>query len=179
MHELSPASPWVERFTALLAPGDHVLDVACGTGRHARLIAGRGCEVVAVDRDAEALAAMHGIAGIQTRLVDLEGGDWLYALKEFDAIVVTNYLHRPLFPRLAASLTDAGVLIYETLMLGNEQFGKPSNPAFLLRVGELLEFAALGLEIVAFEQGYSANPKPAMLQRLAAVKPGFRRSRSI
>jgi SAM-dependent methyltransferase len=179
MHELSPPSPWVERFASLLAAGDRALDVACGSGRHARLMAARGCEVEAVDRDADALATMEGITGIRTRLADLEGADWPYPLNAFDAIVVTNYLHRPLFPRVAASLNDSGVLIYETFMLGNEQFGKPANPAFLLRAGELLGFASLGFEIVAFEQGYSAHPKPAVLQRLAAVKPGFRRSRSI
>src|ERR1700685_151727 len=104
MHELSAPSPWVERFAALLAPGGRVLDVACGSGRHARLFAGRGCEVEAVDRDAEALTTMNGVAGIHTRRADLEGEDWPYAPKEFDAIVVTNYLYRPLFPSLAASL---------------------------------------------------------------------------
>jgi len=179
MHELSTPSPWVERFMSLLARGDRVLDVACGSGRHARLIVGLGGEVEAVDRDAEALATMDGVAGIHTHRADLEAGDWPYASQEFDAIVVTNYLHRPLFAHLAASLNDSGVLIYETFMLGNERFGKPSSPAFLLRSGELLEFAALGLEIVAFEQGYTAHPKPALVQRLAAVKPGFLRSRSI
>jgi SAM-dependent methyltransferase len=180
MHdELSPPSSWIMRFAPLIAAGARVLDVACGAGRHARLFAARGCKVEAVDRDPEALATMNGITDIHTRIADLEHGDWPYAAGEFDAIIVTNYLYRPLFQKLLANLNDTGVLIYETFMQGNEKFGKPSNPDFLLRPGELMELAGSAIEIVAFEQGYVELPKPAMLQRLAAVKPGFQRSRSI
>lgn len=178
-HELMSPSPWVLRFAPLVSAGAHVLDLACGTGRHARLFASRGCTVEAVDRDEAALATLAGVPRIRVNLVDLESGAWPYAPAEFDAIVVVNYLYRPLFPALAASLNTAGVLIYETFMTGNERFGRPSNPDFLLRPGELLDAAGRGLEVVAFDQGYADEPKPAMVQRLAAVKPGFQRVRPI
>ena len=172
-------SPWVLRFAPLVVAGARVLDVACGTGRHSRLFASRGCNVEAVDRDAAALASLQGVAGIRIRKCDLESGDWPYATAEFDAIVVANYLFRPLFHPMLASLNASGVLIYETFMVGNEQLGRPSNPDFLLRPGELLKLADLGLEVVAFEQGYAEQPRPAMLQRIAAVRPGFRGARPI
>jgi hypothetical protein len=87
----------------------------------------------------------------------------------FAAIVVTNYLHRPLFPRLAESLDEGGVLIYETFMVGNERYGRPSNPNFLLRPGELLE--AFGtLTVAAFEQGVVERPKKALVQRICVIR---------
>jgi SAM-dependent methyltransferase len=178
-YELSLPSPWVLRFAPLIEPGARVLDVACGAGRHARLFASRGCEVEAVDRDSAALATLEGVPAIRTRLADLENAAWPYAAGEFDLVVVTNYLHRALFATLIRSLNVCGVLIYETFMVGNEQFGKPSNPDFLLRPGELLELTGTALEVVAFEQGYTEQPKPAMMQRVAAVNPGFRRLRAI
>lgn len=162
------ASAWVRRHAPLIAPGGRVLDLACGRGRHARLLAGMGFAVEAVDRSGEDLAELAGLPNVATRQADLEGGPWPYAGRAFDGIVVTNYLHRPLFPHLAATLAEGGVLIYETFMLGNERFGRPANPAFLLRPGELLE-AFAGLRIVAFEQGEVAQPKPAVVQRLCAV----------
>jgi SAM-dependent methyltransferase len=139
-----------------------VLDVASGGGRHARFFAERGLEVVAVDREPPQ------IPGVRSVKADLEDGSpWPFAGQRFSAIVVTNYLHRPLLPVMADSLLPEGVLIYETFMVGNERFGKPSNPAFLLRPGELLQaFAAL--TVVAFEQGIVERPKPAAIQRLCA-----------
>lgn len=142
-------------------PRGPVLDVACGGGRHAKLFLHRGISVVAVDRDPQS------IPGAEFVQADLEGAPWPFAGRRFAAIVVTNYLHRPLFPDLVASLADGGFLIYETFMVGNEKFGRPANPAFLLKPGELLgAFAAL--TPVAFEQGYVERPKPAMIQRLCA-----------
>src|SRR6185436_6931343 len=118
----------------LVKPRGKVLDVACGNGRHARFFAARGHAVLACDRDQAALGGLAGIPGIVTRAVDLEDGTpWPFAADEFDAVVVTNYLHRPLFPGIAGSLAPGGVLFYETFVLGNERFGKPSNPRFLLR----------------------------------------------
>ncbi|BBO21055.1 MAG: SAM-dependent methyltransferase [Rhodocyclaceae bacterium] len=163
------ASAWVRRHAPLIAPGGRVLDLACGRGRHARLLAGMGFAVEAVDRSGEDLAELAGLPNVATRQADLEGGPWPYAGRAFDGIVVTNYLHRPLFPHLAATLAEGGVLIYETFMSGNERFGRPSNADFLLRSGELLE-AFVGLRVVAFEQGKVALPKPAVVQRLCAVK---------
>jgi SAM-dependent methyltransferase len=176
-HLNAEPSSWVVRFARLVPSGGRVLDLACGSGRHARFFASLGCEVEAVDRDAASLASLEGLARIHTRNYDLEAGEWPYADQEFDAIVVTNYLHRPLFPHLFASLKVTGVLICETFMLGNERFGRPSNPAFLLRQDELIELVRGCLDIIAFEQGTIEAPKPASVQRLAAVKPGFARPR--
>jgi len=154
-------SPWVLRWIELIDRGP-VLDLAAGGGRHSILFAERGLEVIAVDR--EPLT----VPGVRFVQADLEGGGpWPFAGQRFAAIVVTNYLHRPLLPHLAASLADGGVLIYETFMAGNERFGRPKNPAFLLQPGELLA-AFAGLTPIAFEQGYVEAPKAAMIQRLCA-----------
>jgi SAM-dependent methyltransferase len=166
-----PASPWVESHIAAIAPAGLVLDLACGSGRHARLLAGRGHAVLAVDRDAVALAGLDGVAGVTTARLDLEGEHWPLAGRRFAGIVVTNYLWRPRLPDLLALLAPGGVLIYETFMLGNEAYGKPSNPDFLLRPGELREVAkAAGLREIAFAEGYTASLKPAMRQAICAVR---------
>jgi SAM-dependent methyltransferase len=144
-----------------------VLDVACGAGRHARLFHEKKLEVVAVDRDDQALPS-----GIRFVKADLEdGGAWPFAGQRFGAVVVTNYLHRPLFPQLVESLAEGGVLIYETFMAGNEKFGRPSNPQFLLRPGELLQ-AFRELAVAGFEQGRVERPKTAVIQRLCALRGG-------
>jgi SAM-dependent methyltransferase len=158
--EIETPSPWVTRWAALVERGP-VLDVACGAGRHARLFAARGLEVVAVDRDEQ------HIPGVRFVQADLEDGPWPFGTERFAAIVVTNYLHRPLFAQLEAALAEEGVLIYETFMVGNEKYGRPSNPAFLLHPAELLQ-AFRGLTPIAFEQGYVETPKPALIQRLCA-----------
>lgn len=163
-------SAWVRRFAPLIAPGGTVLDVACGSGRHARYFAGLGHPVDAVDRDAEGLAGLAAAAGVTTRQADLENAPWPFAGRRYAGIVVANYLHRPLFPHLVEALAEGGVLIYETFMVGNERFGRPSNPDFLLQPGELLGAFLELLSIVAFEQGEVAGPKPAMVQRLCALK---------
>jgi SAM-dependent methyltransferase len=164
-------SPWVERFLPLIRAGGSVLDLACGNGRHSLLLAEQGYRVEAVDRDSEALA---GIGArdprVGVRIADLEGGPWPYHGSAFDGIVVTNYLFRPLLPMLLNALEVNGVLIYETFMVGNERFGKPSNPAFLLRQGELLDVVRRRLIVVAFEQGEVELPRPAMVQRLCATR---------
>ena len=166
-------SPWIVRFAHLVPSGAHVLDLACGTGRHARLFAERGCRVLAVDRDVEALAMLEDVAAISTRVLDLEAGSWPLANERFDAIIVANYLHRPLFPFLPAALADDGVLLYETFARGNEAFGRPSNPDFLLEPGELLRVAGDQLTVIAFEQGHVVTgPRHAVVQRLAAAGPG-------
>jgi SAM-dependent methyltransferase len=168
-HENLSPSAWVVRWSALVRPGAQVLDLACGAGRHARHFAARGATVVAVDRDAAAVAALAAVTGVFTRVADLEGGAWPFAPASFDAVVVANYLHRPLFGPILAALRPGGVLIYETFMAGNERFGRPSNPDFLLRPGELLAAVEGRLEVVAFEQGEVATPRPAVVQRICAV----------
>ncbi len=181
-------SAWVARFSPL-APAGEVLDLACGSGRHARLFASMGHPVLAVDRDAAALArlAAFGDLGLITLQHDLEAappaaaaggqGDaaWLFSAGRFAAIVVTNYLYRPTLAAMLASLAPGGLLLYETFARGNERFGKPSNPDFLLTPGELLQLAMQAtppLRIVAFEDGHVEAPAPAMVQRLCALKPG-------
>lgn len=172
----SPAdepSAWVRRFAPLIPAGGRVLDLACGKGRHACFLAGLGHAVEAVDRDAELLSRLVGRAGISLRQADLEGGPWPYYGHAFDGIVVTNYLHRPLMPNLLGAVAEGGVLIYETFMVGNERFGKPADPAYLLRVGELLELVRRRFTVVAFEQGEVATPRPAVIQRIC-VRRGDR-----
>lgn len=169
----SQPSAWVRRFASLIPSGE-VLDLACGSGRHSRLLAEMGCRVCALDRDADALRNAAG-AGISTVQFDLENGTpWPFAPDRFTGIVVTNYLHRPLFSAMLASVAPGGVWIYETFALGNERYGKPSNPDFLLRPGELLDIvghpAHGNWRVVAFEDGYVDMPKPAMLQRICAIK---------
>lgn len=166
MHAALAASPWVQHWSSLVAPGARVLDVACGSGRHLRWFGGRGCQVTGVDRDAAALAELSAIG--ETVVADIENGPWPFAGRRFDAVVVTNYLWRPLMPTLVDSVAEGGVLIYETFSAGHQTVGRPSNSDFLLRPGELLQLAA-GLRIVAFEDGFLADP-PRFVQRIAAVR---------
>lgn len=175
-HRTDQPSEWVRRFAALVPPGE-VLDLASGYGRHARLFAAAGHRVLAVDRDRDALATILE-EGVTTMPVDLENGNpWPFEAKRFSGIVITNYLHRPLFPGIFNSLVDGGVLIIETFAEGNERFGKPSNPDFLLATGELLAlastFESARLRIIAYEDGYIARPRAAMIQRVCLVKGVF------
>lgn len=168
-HAASRVSEWVSRWAPLVPAGGAVLDLASGTGRHARLFAARGHPVLAVDRDAGALTMLRPVPGVEVLEADLEADrPWPLPGRRFAGVVVTNYLHRPLFPAIAGAVDAGGVLIYETFMAGNERFGRPSNPEFLLRPAELLkDFGAL-LQVVAFEQGRVARAGPAVVQRLCA-----------
>jgi SAM-dependent methyltransferase len=172
-HEhVSLPSRWLRRFAPLVPRDARVLDLAAGAGRHARYFAARGARVLAVDRDAQALSALATVANVETRVLDLETGAWPLAGEIFDAIVVANYLHRPLFGHLRRALAADGVLLYETFAIGNEAYGRPSNPDFLLCADELLSLATLPpepLTVVAFEQGSTGS---AVVQRLAAAGPG-------
>jgi SAM-dependent methyltransferase len=163
-------SPWVERFAGSIQAHGFVLDLACGSGRHARMLAARGFRVVAVDRAAQAIAALAGHPGVDARVADVEADTWPFAPCSFDGVVVTNYLHRPLFPLLVDCLTDAGVLIYETFARGNERYGRPANPDFLLEPGELLRVAAGRMRVLAYEDLLVEHPKRAMVQRICAVR---------
>ncbi|MFZ3322390.1 MAG: class I SAM-dependent methyltransferase [Usitatibacter sp.] len=159
-------SQWVARWAASIRPGGTVLDVAAGGGRHARWLARMGFEVDAVDRDFSAFD--DAPANVRLLEADIESGPWPYEGRRFDAIVVTNYLHRPLLPRLAESLEAGGLLVYETFAQGNERFGKPSNPAFLLAPGELLQAVRGRLRVLAYEDLVVGEPRPAAIQRIAA-----------
>lgn len=189
-------SPWVQRFAPLI-PGGEVLDLACGNGRHSRYLATLGHAVVAVDRRPDALAATAG-PGIVTSDIDLEaaGATWPFGPNRFAGIVVTNYLHRPLLADMVQSLAPNGVLVYETFADGNAAFGKPANPDFLLRAGELLDLARQqGLRVIAYEDGIvnaggsgsaeqggkagGRGANRAMVQRLCAVKAEFPREAAL
>ncbi len=163
-------SEWVCRFAPRIRAGGSVLDVACGGGRHARYLASRGLRVLTVDIDEAALGALAGIPGIQTQAADLEGAPWPFAGCRFDAVVVTRYLHRPLLLPMIEALAPDGVLVYETFAAGNERFGRPRNPAFLLQPGELLELARGRLRVLAYEDLYVELPRPAMIQRMCALR---------
>lgn len=163
-------SPWVVRHSSRITPGGQVLDLACGSGRHAVWLAQQGYRVEAIDRDSALLSGMTGIPNIHLTTADLEAGAWPYAAQQFDGIVISRYLHRPLLHHLAEALKPGGVLIYETFMLGNERYGKPSNPDFLLQPDELLNTYAQWLAVIAFEQGEEQSPKPAVMQRICVIK---------
>lgn len=164
-HALAHPCAWVQRWSHLVRPQGTVLDVACGQGRHMRWFAQRQHPVLGIDRapDALRLAAAYG----QALCADIENDPWPLAGQTFDAVVVTNYLWRPLFPALLQSLAPGGVLIYETFADGNQAVGKPSRPDFLLRPGELLTVCG-GLHVVGFEQGFLDSPA-RFVQRIAAV----------
>jgi SAM-dependent methyltransferase len=167
-HGPSEPSPWVARWAGLIKPGGRVLDVATGGGRHARFLASMGLAVDAVDRDLSAFGECP--ARVTLHDADIEAGPWPYENRRFDGIIVTNYLHRPLLARLVDSLEPGGILIYETFAQGNERFGKPSNPAFLLAPGELLEAVRGKLRVLGYEDLVVAQPRPAAVQRIAACR---------
>lgn len=170
-HGSGPPSPWLQRWAHLLPVGGHALDLACGSGRHLRWLAGLGLQATGIDRDSTALAASADLAAAgQATLVaaDVETGPWPLPGRQFDAVVVTNYLWRPLWPQILASLAPGGVLLYETFADGNQAVGKPSRPDFLLQPGELLARCA-GLRIVAYEHGFLDSP-PRCVQRVVAVQ---------
>jgi len=164
----SGPSAWVQSHAGLVKPGGTLLDLAAGGGRHTRYFKGLGYRITALDRDVSRLQDL----GAEVIAADLEDGSpWPLGGRAFDGIVVTNYLHRPLFPHLAGALATGGVLIYETFGAGNERFGKPSKPNFLLRPGELLAFAAAhGLQVLAYACGEVAEPKQAIIQRIVAQR---------
>ena len=166
---LMAASPWVVRWTHLIAPSQAILDVACGAGRHTHFFAKRGCHVTALDVSSDVLQSVAAHSP-SARIIqaDIEHAPWPLQGETFDAVVVTNYLWRPLFPALLASLKGGGVLIYETFAAGNETVGKPSRPDFLLQSKELLTLCA-DLHVVAFEEGFLSQPD-RFVQRIVAIK---------
>ena len=175
MHGMGEPSHWVRHWAHLVAPGGAVLDVASGAGRHARFFASLGHPVTAVDRDVAALDTLRDEPLVTPLAADLEGAAWpLSEDAKFAAVVVTNYLYRPLFPPLLRALAPGGVLVYETFAQGNERVGKPSNPAFLLAPGELIDRVRGQLRVVAFQDGFLAQPRPAYVQRICAIREAER-----
>ena len=166
-HQGLAPSPWVVRWSHLVAPGGSVLDVACGSGRHMRWFHERGHPVCGVDRSPEAIDAVAGLG--RAVLADIEGGPWPFTGETFDAVVVANYLWRPRLPDIVAAVAPGGALLYETFAAGNESVGKPSRADFLLQPGELIA-ACAGLRVVAYEDGFLVAPD-RFVQRIAAVRP--------
>lgn len=162
-------SAWVARFAPLIPAGGAVLDLACGSGRHARYLMARGHRVTAVDIDLAGVADLAGDARAELIEADLENAPWPLGGRRFAGVVVTNYLWRALLPLIVAAVAPGGALIYETFARGNERFGKPSNPDFLLKSGELLRAVEGRLSVVAYECLEVAEPRPALVQRIAAV----------
>jgi SAM-dependent methyltransferase len=167
LHGSESPSAWVRRWSHLVPSGAQVLDVACGGGRHMRWFAGQGHRVVGVDRSPEAIASVQGLG--ETLQADIENGPWPFPGRRFGAVVVTNYLWRPLLSTIVASVAPGGILLYETFASGNETVGKPSRADFLLQPGELLR-ACEGLRVVAYEDGFLEHPA-RFVQRIAAVRP--------
>ncbi len=163
-------SPWVQRWSATVPPRTAVLDLACGSGRHGRLFLERDHPVVFVDKDITGVADLEG----QAELIeaDLEtGAPWPLGTRTFGAVVVTCYLHRPILADIVAAVAPGGLLIYETFARGNEVHGHPARSEYLLEEGELLEAVRGRLTVLAFEHGYSDEPKPGVRQRIAAQRP--------
>lgn len=170
MHQ-PEASLWVARFADLVPAGGRVLDVACGAGRHARSFLQQGHPVTVVDRDTSGVADLGEHPDVEILEFDLEAGKpWPFAGRVFAGVVVTNYLWRPILADIVASVAPGGVLLYETFARGNEQFGHPRNPDFLLRPGELLDAVRGELRVAAYEDRIVEEPAPKAVQRIAAVR---------
>ena len=166
-HGAQAPSAWITRFAHLVRPQGTVLDLACGMGRHTRYFSASNHALTSVDKSQEATQSIADIA--ETITADIENGSWPLAGRSFDGVVITNYLWRPLWPQILASVKPGGVLLYETFGHGNEAYGKPSRPDFLLAPGELLQVCA-GWTIVAYEHGVLHQPG-RVVQRIAAIKP--------
>lgn len=171
--QVAEASEWVRRWRHWIQPGYRVLDIACGSGRHMRWFAKQGCHVTGIDRDRASLNSASAFG--TTVLADIENGPWPLmnnALpQQFDVVVVTDYLWRPIFQRVLDSVVPGGLLLYETFAQGNETVGKPSRPDFLLATGELLQ-RCQGMHVVAYEDGFLEQPE-RFVQRIAAFRPPF------
>src|SRR5699024_5272756 len=165
-----PISPWVQKYTARLATRSQVLDLACGRGRHARYLLDQGHVVTALDRDLSGVADLAEHTRARLIQADLEASPWPLTGQRFDAVVVCNYLHRPLMAHIIDTVAAGGLLIYSTFAAGNERFGRPRNPDFLLRANELLAWADDDFIVYGYEHGPVEQPRPAMRQSMCALR---------
>lgn len=167
-HDVNHPSAWIRRFAGLIAPGGHVLDVACGKGRNTRYLLEKGLRVSALDIDMGGLHDLYGAALLTQIQADIESATWPLSGQTYDAVVVTNYLHRPILDDIVNSVGVSGLLLYETFAVGNEAFGRPRNPDYLLRRGELLTRVAGRMTVLAYEDLTVEEPNPAAIQRICA-----------
>jgi SAM-dependent methyltransferase len=168
---MQPVAPWIDKHATAIPNDKPVLDLACGKGRHSLFLLNKGYDVTAVDIDIEAISAHQGREGLTILQADLEAKRWPFAENSFSGIVVVNYLWRPLFAEIEAALMPGGVLLYDTFRQGNEKFGRPSNPDFLLAPGELMQVFGSSLEVIDYFDGTIEKPSPACRQSIAARKP--------
>jgi SAM-dependent methyltransferase len=167
----SDVSPWIQRFAGLVPAAGRVLDIACGGGRHTRFFLGRGHTVTVVDRDTSGVKDLQDNPGVEILEYDLEAGaPWPFAGRTFEGVVVTNYLWRPILPDIVAAVAPGGALLYETFARGQEQFGHPHKPDFLLTPGELLDAVRETLRVAAYEDLILEEPDLKAVQRIAAVR---------
>lgn len=165
---MKEASEWLRKYFDIIPKGGTVLDLACGGGRHSTFLSEKGFSVVAVDIDIEAIT-QEKPENTDILYANLEADAWPFNAVEFDGIVVVNYLWRSQFSDIKNSLKPGGVVIFDTFMIGNEEYGRPTNSKFLLKSGELKD-AFADMDIIAFEEGYVDNPSPAMRQSIVARK---------
>jgi SAM-dependent methyltransferase len=168
---LPAPSVWVSEWAGLIENADaspSVLDVACGSGRHMAHLSQLGMLCTGIDRDEAALLTAQAFGTIVC--ADIQQGPWPIPGRQFDAVLVTHYLWRPLLPTILDSVRPGGVLIYETFSQAHAKLGRPSRPEFLLQHGELLTICqAAQMQILAYQDLILQNPKRAM-QRIVARK---------
>lgn len=170
---MAAPSSWLLRWQPCWGTSATALDLACGSGRNLRHLVALGLQVTGVDRDALALAGLHDLAEIIA--ADIEAGPWPLGQRQFDLVLVSNYLWRPLLAQIVAAVAPGGWLIYETFADGQQSIGRPARADFLLQPGELLQVCA-GLRIVGYENGFETGAQhgggqPRYVQRIAAVRP--------
>lgn len=171
-----PPSNWVLKHGGMIPPGGTVLDVACGSGRNGRFFRSLGHPVVFLDRDITQVADMASDDGVEIVARDLESGrPWPLPGRQFAGVIVVNYLYRRALPALVAAVAPGGALIYDTFADGNEAYGRPSNPDYLLHREELLIAVRPELVVMAYEEVEETEPRPAVRQRILAVRPDARR----
>ena len=165
-----PISTWVTYCTNLINKKSKILDVACGSGRHAKFLIQKGHFVTGIDINPKFELNADDQKNNKIIKYDLENNVWPFETDSFDCILVTNYLHRALFPFFIKSVKQNGFIIYETFSLGNEKFGKPSNPDYLLDNNELLNLLKHEMRIISYQDGIVLNNVQKYVQRVFAIK---------
>ena len=168
---MAQISAWVRRFYDQIPKTGLILDLAGGSGRHTRFLTQKGFKLLLLDNDIAKAKDLQGVENIVLMEYDLEDGSTLpFPKSSFQGVVVTNYLYRPIFPQLLNLLDDGGILIYETFAVGNEKYGRPTNPDYLLKSGELISLVSSQMRIIAYEECLVGRPAKAYVQRITAAK---------